>query len=721
MTQHFSQLEDCIQALVARRSPHLIVGAPLGLGKPNALINALWDQALADRSITLDLFTALSLQVPEGKSLLERRFLAPFVDRHFGPDYPKLHYIDAVLSDQLPANITVSEFYMQSGKFLRSRTAQRNYTSSNYTHVARDLANRGVNVLTVMISARETDQGTAYSLSSNPDITLDLITRLGEQGRDSVTVVGMVNRQMPFMTGLAEVDASFFDMILENPELEHKPFAVPRQPIDATDYMIGLYASTTVVDGGTLQVGIGSLGDAFVYATEIRHRDPEHYRQLLDATHISARFDRELTAIAGGVDALGGFAEGLYAASEMFTEGFIHLYQSGILKRRVYPDLTIQRLLNARRIESRIRLDTLDALLEARALTRRLDEVELAWLVETGVFREGTTLEGDRIHAADGTLVGNDLGNDKHRAAIAAHCLGTHLKGGAVLHAAFLLGSSDFYHWLRELDEPSRSLFQMTGVGQINELYGSEARDRVQRVKARFINTTMKVSLTGAACSDGLEHHQVVSGVGGQYNFVAMAHALADSRSILMLRSTRSTASGTISNIVWQYPYETIPRHLRDLVITEYGIADLRGQSDEDCIKALLCITDSRFQESLLATAREHGKIDPDWRIPEAHRHNSPEALAASLKPWQLEGLFPDYPYGCDFDATELSLIKALGWLRNRTASLPGKLALVASTLLIKPTESERPHLQRMQLDQPRNRSERLYRRLLIKALRETR
>jgi hypothetical protein len=56
--------------------------------------------------------------------------------------------------------------------------------------------------------------------------------------------------------------------------------------------------------------------------------------------------------------------------------------------------------------------------------------------------------------------------------------------------------------------------------------------------KARFMNTTMKVTLLGAAASDALESGQVVSGVGGQYNFVAMAHALPDARSILMLRAT---------------------------------------------------------------------------------------------------------------------------------------------------------------------------------------
>jgi acyl-CoA hydrolase len=43
-----------------------------------------------------------------------------------------------------------------------------------------------------------------------------------------------------------------------------------------------------------------------------------------------------------------------------------------------------------------------------------------------------------------------------------------------------------------------------------------------------------------------------------------------------------------------------IPRHLRDIVVTEYGVADLRGATDEECIKALICISDGRFQQKLL-------------------------------------------------------------------------------------------------------------------------
>ncbi|WP_371358526.1 acetyl-CoA hydrolase/transferase C-terminal domain-containing protein, partial [Salmonella sp. E393-2] len=100
------------------------------------------------------------------------------------------------------------------------------------------------------------------------------------------------------------------------------------------------------------------------------------------------------------------------------------------------------------------------------------------------------------------------------------------------------------------------------------------------------------VTLLGAGVADQLEDGRVLSGVGGQYNFVAQAHELEGARSILMLRSWRESGGEVSSNIVWQYAHTTIPRHLRDMVVTEYGIADLRGKNDAEVIAALLAIAD---------------------------------------------------------------------------------------------------------------------------------
>ena len=49
------------------------------------------------------------------------------------------------------------------------------------------------------------------------------------------------------------------------------------------------------------------------------------------------------------------------------------------------------------------------------------------------------------------------------------------------------------------------------------------------------------------------------------------------------------------SNIVWNYGHCTIPRHLRDIFVNEYGVADLRGKSDEEIVEALVDVCDARF------------------------------------------------------------------------------------------------------------------------------
>src|SRR5260370_30842298 len=95
----------------------------------------------------------------------------------------------------------------------------------------------------------------------------------------------------------------------------------------------------------------------------------------------------------------------------------------------------------------------------------------------------------------------------------------------------------------------------------------------------------------------------------GQYNFSAQSCALADARSIIALRATRAAKRRTTSTILWNYGHTTIARNLRDVVVTEYGIADLRGKTDRDVIAAMLAIADSRFQDELLRRAKHGGKI----------------------------------------------------------------------------------------------------------------
>ena len=706
--------DACVDAVIARVGKQIVLALPLALGKPCHFVNALYRRAVADAGLQLHIVTALSLNRPKPGSDLERRFLEPFLERIFG-DYPDLDYVSALQSGGLPANIKVTEFFLSAGQFMNNPSQQQNYVSSNYTHIARDMMALGVNVCAQMISKSEEDNRTAYSLSSNPDLTIDIVAQVRARQSEGVPVaiVGQVNNNLPFMHHDAMVAPSTFDLVLENSAYQHQLFAPPNAAIGTADYMIGLYSSTLIRDGGTLQIGIGSLGDAIAYVTSMRHRENSVYRELIDSLGITDRFGSIIDQVGG----TGVFDQGLYGSSEMFVGGFMELYKAGVLTREVYPNTIIQELLNDGKIGSTVEPGVLEALLEANVIQPRLTAQDFTLLQSSGIFREELILEGDHIRLAKGLVIPNDLTEATNLAGVNEHCLGERLKGGVVMHGGFFLGNRDFYDWLNAMAPSERQRFAMTSVMFVNQLYTNQALATAQRRDARFLNTTMMVTLNGGACSDALEDGRVVSGVGGQYNFVAMAHELPGARSILMLRSTRTRAGKTTSNIVRSYGHITIPRHLRDIVVTEYGIADLRGKSDREIIVELLQVSDSRFQNELLSQAKQAGKIPADFEIAAAFCNNTPEMLANALKDSRTRGYFPAFPFGSDFTPEEIVLGKALKALKANLAGPAAIARALARVDMGQIPESAAPYLERMQLDQPGTMKERMAQRLIVAEL----
>ena len=289
---------------------------------------------------------------------------------------------------------------------------------------------------------------------------------------------------------------------------------------------------------------------------------------------------------------------------------------------------------------------------------------------------------------------------------------------GALLHGGFFLGPRNFYRRLREMDDAKRAKLQMKAISYVNQLYGDEEKKRAARVKARFINNGMMATLSGAIVSDGLESGLVVSGVGGQYNFVAQAFALEDARSIICVNATRGFGTKTLSNIRWSYGHTTIPRHLRDIVVTEYGVADLRGKSDEDVIAAMLSIADSRFQDELLREAKANNKISKDYEIPPQFRNNTPERIAKALLAAKERGLLPDFPFGTDFTDVELRIIPALQLLKQKSAAPLQLVPLLFKGLFAAKSADMEAAIERMDLTKVAGLKDRIYRLLLRGALR---
>jgi hypothetical protein len=284
---------------------------------------------------------------------------------------------------------------------------------------------------------------------------------------------------------------------------------------------------------------------------------------------------------------------------------------------------------------------------------------------------------------------------------------------GILIHGGFFVGPKSFYRRLREMSPEALARIAMTRISFTNALYGGEAERRGARIDARFVNNAMMATLLGAVVSDGLEDGRVVSGVGGQFNFVDQAFALDGARSIIAVTATRGRGRAMQSNIRWSYGHTTIPRHLRDVIASEYGIADLRGQRDEEVVARMLAIADSRFQNELLRKAKDAGKIAPGYEIPAIHRDNHPERVAVALAPLREQGLLPDYPSGCDFTPVEQRLLPALERLKDGTPSELARFALAG----LSPASNEGEALDRMGLGRPGSATEWLYRALLRGAL----
>ncbi|PVA05523.1 acetyl-CoA hydrolase/transferase C-terminal domain-containing protein [Thalassorhabdomicrobium marinisediminis] len=577
---------------------------PLGLGKPITLVNALTRMAADDPSLSLTIFTALTLQRPRPSSDLEDRFLGPAMERLFG-NAPPLAYAKMIHEGTLPDNITVSEFFFQAGAWLGNDYAQRHYIPANYTHARDVLMARKPNVL-VQLMPRQGDQ---FSLSCNTDISADLFAARAAGEMDFIAVAEVCDA-LPFMGGPAVITAKEVALVLD-PPTQIDLFSAVRRPVSDAQHAIGLHVSRLVEDGGTLQIGIGAIGDAVAHALLQRDRGT-----------LGPVWSDAPVPLQG--DGIAPFDEGLYAVTEMLVGGLVALFEAGMIRREV---------------------------------------------------------------------------------------------AGAAIHAGFFVDARDMYERLRAMPRPQRDKIEMRPVSFTNALYGDEAAKRAARVKARFVNGAMQVNLLGDAMSDAAKPGQVVSGVGGQFNFFEQAFALDDAHAVLTLPATRTSGGETSSNIVWQVPVVTVPRHMRDIVVTEYGAAFLRGQTDEEAIKRLICIADSRFQAELVTQAQEAGKLAPDWQVPAAHRQNTPQAIAA----WRAthRDLLPDYPLGTDFTAIEQALLPCLEVLSNAAGRKRDLAGLLAASLTAPAHPQEGAMMRRMGYDPAPKLTEPLQARALRGAMRK--
>lgn len=175
-----------------------------------------------------------------------------------------------------------------------------------------------------------------------------------------------------------------------------------------------------------------------------------------------------------------------------------------------------------------------------------------------------------------------------HRAGKVRNAKGVH-DGYSV--CTFAMGSSALYEWL-------------DGNEQVRFIPVDEVNDPIRIARNRqmiSINGALSVDLVGQVVADRIGDRQH-SGIGGHEDFVTGAAMSEGGHSLICLPATAKTPQGVVSRIVTRFTAGstvTTPRHQVDVVITEYGAAELAGKSERERAEALVAIAHPAARKAL--------------------------------------------------------------------------------------------------------------------------
>lgn len=159
----------------------------------------------------------------------------------------------------------------------------------------------------------------------------------------------------------------------------------------------------------------------------------------------------------------------------------------------------------------------------------------------------------------------------------------------------FAAGTPELYEWL-DGEESVRFL----PVELIN------SPETIARNHAMVtINGAVSIDLSGQVAADTIGGKQF-SGIGGHEDFISGPGLELEDRSLVCLPSTATVGGEVVSRIVARFPagsVVTTPRHQMDIVITEYGAAELRGHTVRERALALADIAHPDFRDELRSSA----------------------------------------------------------------------------------------------------------------------
>lgn len=161
--------------------------------------------------------------------------------------------------------------------------------------------------------------------------------------------------------------------------------------------------------------------------------------------------------------------------------------------------------------------------------------------------------------------------------------------------ATFLMGTQALYDFVNGNDS-----VEMYPVDYVNDPFVIAQNDNVVS-----INSCVEVDLMGQVVSESIGLRQI-SGPGGQVDFVRGAARSKGGRSIIAMPSTASRgASSRIVPLIAEGAAVTTPRNDVDYIVTEYGIAKLKGKTLRERAKALIAIAHPQFRAELEAAYAE--------------------------------------------------------------------------------------------------------------------
>jgi acyl-CoA hydrolase len=164
---------------------------------------------------------------------------------------------------------------------------------------------------------------------------------------------------------------------------------------------------------------------------------------------------------------------------------------------------------------------------------------------------------------------------------------------------SFMMGTQRLYKFV-----DNNPMVEMRPVDYTND---TSIIRRFRRMTA--INSAIEVDLTGQVCADSIGH-RMYSGVGGQMDFMRGAALAEEGKAIIALPST--AAGGAVSRITASLKegagVTTTRSHVRT-VVTEYGVAELFGQSLRERAKRLIAIAHPNFRDELTAYARQYHEL----------------------------------------------------------------------------------------------------------------